>query len=1102
MGGISFSQQEYDKILRVVEMMQEDFLSESKIFQNRMQEIVLESKNKRFTDILLKLFDDYNGWVAKTLKSTIMDSWKNSSAGLGTSAKRFGAGAEAEKAGKKVEQGIETLSDVSKTFKGVDLPDTSIPILDAEYYNHMIDAIGKYCAALSKKKDSILRDINKKSEQNQLFKILTGVCEAMYATSIGFWDKQKGELEKERDNFTANLNKKFSGSEAADEASANRAANQVEGKAGGQSSLDSHGTGAGQAGSGQGGSGEAAGGENGSGKSGSEDDSSGQTDSGAGNGNVAKAEEGTGALSEPYASYLRQLKERFLNEPQNPAVFAELAKYMDELAEEMADEGFFNDDAGNVLRKLAVIAETYLIFGGKGWEFTSGKEKWKSQVNYEYFHIFANSYGNRFADDERRIFVDDEYSPESYVTIAHMIQGMCRLQEEPSDIKEVTDNFVAILTEELALDNDKRKEYPYFSYTAAKMIQQILDGGEIVPENLSGYGRLAEEAGKAGDGVFASFRQLTDKIYHMLFEAMGKKYMQISPRMVEQLMPIYEEFYQEFGEGLRLKTINGQNIYDFGDEELIKVSFNWGNHKFCEECEWEVFMTAAHGGVAQRYDIAARMEKNIAAAVETGEATVDQLVYGMYVVTLPIIKGEMNEEDEKELNFAAFGKSAKKRILEILGQPIEADGKSQEAEEEEAKKEETKKEETEEAKSEAKMEAKAEEPAGEKQITMVWKFDPSRFTEENLQIFWDFMDKVAERFGGIDELNATFRDNEIRIFFKKKSQQNEVLDKEKPLDNTDQKAESNKKERPESKHGRYAVDGRTIQFVKNSNSLDKVHQSVVEADKKYREQHEKIVKWGRKIQNVHNFAKIVSTGLGLFAFAKPDSEIKPEQYTETASGISKGMNRLKEVFDKISKGVESGADFMGNASEFINDASKEIERTSAINKLFPWITKRMNKGRNKVKKIDPGMMELVKDTMISPTESYVDTYMMQHYQLMAMGDLESGFFEFGRTYEILHCVTAEMKEKVYRNWIEASMFWANICNNGKIFGIANSRELKGNFFNLTAAAVLTNKWYDDEKEALDLVDKAYDYCKKQIEKPDISKNPIDRLPDSLKRRYG
>ena len=81
MGGISFSQQEYDKILRVVEMMQEDFLSESKIFQNRMQEIVLESKNKRFTDILLKLFDDYNGWVAKTLKSTIMDSWKNSSAG-------------------------------------------------------------------------------------------------------------------------------------------------------------------------------------------------------------------------------------------------------------------------------------------------------------------------------------------------------------------------------------------------------------------------------------------------------------------------------------------------------------------------------------------------------------------------------------------------------------------------------------------------------------------------------------------------------------------------------------------------------------------------------------------------------------------------------------------------------------------------------------------------------------------------------------------------------------------------------------------------------------------------------------------------------------
>ena len=30
----------------------------------------------------------------------------------------------------------------------------------------------------------------------------------------------------------------------------------------------------------------------------------------------------------------------------------------------------------------------------------------------------------------------------------------------------------------------------------------------------------------------------------------------------------------------------------------------------------------------------------------------------------------------------------------------------------------------------------------------------------------------------------------------------------------------------------------------------------------------------------------------------------------------------------------------------------------------------MNKGRNKVKKIDPGMMELVKDTMISPTESF------------------------------------------------------------------------------------------------------------------------------------
>lgn len=74
------------------------------------------------------------------------------------------------------------------------------------------------------------------------------------------------------------------------------------------------------------------------------------------------------------------------------------------------------------------------------------------------------------------------------------------------------------------------------------------------------------------------------------------------------------------------------------------------------------------------------------------------------------------------------------------------------------------------------------------------------------------------------------------------------------------------------------------------------------------------------------------------------------------------------------------------------------------------------------------------------------------------------------------------------------MFWAEYYNRLALFDLKRSEQLmRGNFFNLTVAAMLGSGWYGEEKKVLDLVDKAYKYCDENVVYPDVSKNPVDLL---------
>lgn len=806
---LSLDEKELKQLLIVTKKMQQDFLDSSKKFQNELQEIVQESKNKRFTDILLKVFGDYNTWVGGVFKTNILDSWRNSADGLNAVAQKYHAGKQANDTAKKVSQQIEELSDVKNTFQPLNLPDTSTPILSAEYYDQMIAALKKYLESLDEKKDEIKRQLNQKKQENLLFECLVGVCEAIYTTAIAFWTQQKASIEKERENYIANTQKKQKDTENLAKTMMAAAGGIAVGHMLNPEKMTATGGG---------------------------NDASDGGEQGAGGSTVAgAAAQEPSAVKEPYASRLREFMERFQKQPEMVQVFHDLASYMYELANDLTQDVYVDADIADLLRKIMIIAESYLLFGGGGFEFSKGEDSWKYRVDYTYYSIFANQYEDCFRGNDFSIYRDSPYEPKNYDTISRMIQNLCGQQGEPDDILLVTEFFVEILNEQLHLTEDKRKEYPNFSHLAVEQIQEILNGEEIRAENVGAYGELAEAAVNLQAPTFKAFRELTKKIYDMVANDMAETVPRVSPQMIVQLMPIYEEFYQRFGSALQVNT-QPMSLESFGEQELVNVTVERANTDFFENGEWNIYQVAARCGDAQKYDTAARMEKNIASAYESQNARIMNLVYGMYVVFIPIMKGTLNIADS---SFFEYSKEASDKILKILGQ---------------------------------------ETPS------------QTELTEENSKEWMDKIVEAAEEAGGIDELNATLEDANVLNFYTGKNAAEEELTKPAQTEKKPTKLKAEKQTSGKTKRGRYAVDDELIECIKEQRipvlaGLDNFHSRVALLDHQSSDLFLKSSKSQKKMQKVHTF--IEKAGSIFTSWAKvlfPEEESSDQKNEGASSG--------------------------------------------------------------------------------------------------------------------------------------------------------------------------------------------------------------------------
>jgi hypothetical protein len=181
------------------------------------------------------------------------------------------------------------------------------------------------------------------------------------------------------------------------------------------------------------------------------------------------------------------------------------------------------------------------------------------------------------------------------------------------------------------------------------------------------------------------------------------------------MMTIYEEFYKEFGGYLYCAPEEPFSDVEYRVNELLKVTMQRGNCPFFDnEEEWQLYNGAVHNGAAKFYDHSARMVRNVAEAYKKDKTLALNLVYGMYVVTLPIRNCRLREETE---NFKRFCNKAFTQIEDIL---------------------------------KITSEAGSEEKNQDEDLT----FEGENFSDENIKLFVVVVERIINQVG-VDELNSS-----------------------------------------------------------------------------------------------------------------------------------------------------------------------------------------------------------------------------------------------------------------------------------------------------------------------------------------------------------
>ena len=216
-----------------------------------------------------------------------------------------------------------------------------------------------------------------------------------------------------------------------------------------------------------------------------------------------------------------------------------------------------------------------------------------------------------------------------------------------------------------------------------EFVQKIsLQMNNIAEENtvksLEGFinGDLADKLVGLANGMtnkesnksLSDFKKVTDLLYNTINAEIGNKKKKLTYTLIAQIVPIYHEFYEQYGDILKDKFETQEEREEFIKREYVQVTRERKNDQYFEGEEVWTFKSHAYHTYTV-FNRVADMLRNIAISCEKGNADDINLLYGSYVLFTPILDGHINPKDEKK--YSKFSKWAAEEILKLLGKEKE-----------------------------------------------------------------------------------------------------------------------------------------------------------------------------------------------------------------------------------------------------------------------------------------------------------------------------------------------------------------------------------------------------------------------------------------------
>lgn len=322
----------------------------------------------------------------------------------------------------------------------------------------------------------------------------------------------------------------------------------------------------------------------------------------------------------------------------------------------------------------------------------------------------------------------------------------------------------------------------------------------------------------ASDTVFIDrFKEVTLKVYHLICNDVSSEKKELPYDVISKIMPIYHKFYSEYGEILKDRFENPEEKQEFIKREYIVTTRERNNEQFFEKDEVWTFKSHAYH-TYKVFDRVADMEKNIANACEAGEANDINLMYGAYVLFMPIIKGHINSEDNK--NYRKFSKWASEEILGLLD-----------------------------------VEYSAEDNHQIDQDTDI-DFEGENFSDENIKLFVVVVERIVNQVG-TEELNSSVKKHYGALNNSRKVCSRKTAKRSTTTHNI-----------VENTYGRYTVTKKSIRAM--ASVCNEVNSILEPIDKFYKEKFETLDKGFEKVNTIiHAISSFCGLwGLGTWNLSK------------------------------------------------------------------------------------------------------------------------------------------------------------------------------------------------------------------------------------------